>query len=68
MEPELIDYTKRRLGSIQADGRKISKCPKCGRKGTVSHYKDGSGMCAHSVKDCSIMLLIVDKCEWNKPK
>jgi len=63
----LLDFTKRRKGSIAEDGRRIELCPKCGRKGTVSRYKNGSGLCVHTAENHGFALGVRDFCSLAKP-
>jgi len=38
-----IDYTKMKVNPTS----KIIKCPKCGRNGELTKYKDGTGCISH---------------------
>jgi ribosomal protein L37AE/L43A len=63
----LLDFTKRRKGSIAENGRKIGVCPKCGRKGTISRYKNGRGLCVHTAEHQGFCLGARDFCCLPKP-
>ena len=41
-----VDFTKMRLNS-RFNGRKIEKCPVCGKKGQISRYRNGNWECTH---------------------
>lgn len=61
----MLDFTKRRKGSVAENGRKIEVCPNCGRKGTISRYTGknlGSGVCVHKAEDNGIGLGVRDFC------
>ncbi len=65
---ELIDYSKYRIGS-KSFGRKVEKCGKCGRKGTISRYKDSRGilclyMCVHTAENNGFCLSVRDRCTY----
>jgi hypothetical protein len=63
----MLDFTKRRKGSIAENGRKIAVCPKCGRKGTISRHRDGSGICVHKAEDQGFCLCVREYCSLPKP-
>ena len=61
----ILDFTKRRLRSFAENGKRIEKCPKCGRKGTIRRYKDGSGLCVHSGKyEGGFLMIVQDFCKF----
>jgi hypothetical protein len=48
----LIDFTTRRKGSRTRAGRTIQVCPKCGRKGELSHIEAGKMSRNSRAMDC----------------
>lgn len=44
---EIRDYTAMRLGSLTGRGRRIERCPECGRKGEAVTYRGGGRNFAH---------------------
>lgn len=89
MKPQIIDYTKMRLGTVtmrwtytKKDGtkgvgvRKISKCPKCGRKGELYPLTSPKGhrsfSCHHKSRIVEAipgfpLNMIDDRCEMPDP-
>jgi hypothetical protein len=49
MSETLIDYTKARLNSKSYRGRRIERCPRCGKKGEHSTYQRGGEMYVHTL-------------------
>lgn len=62
MSTPTVDYTKMRKGSRPDGRRKIEVCPKCGRKGLISRYKDGKGMTTHKGHKEFIFFMVDDSC------
>ncbi len=65
MVAEKTDYTFERLGS-RARGQKIERCPRCGRRGRVTRYTDGSSLCIHTEVVRPWGIEVIDHCELQK--
>ena len=65
---DLIDYTTWPLGS-KPNGRRIERCPKCGRKGEATHYstemaghRGGHSSYSHLVRYETLFWMVKDSC------
>jgi hypothetical protein len=56
------DYTTMRLGARLTNGGKVERCPACGRKASISRYKDGTGLAKHRGRVEYIFVTITDSC------
>lgn len=67
MRLDPVDCTTKRLGS-RFNGRKIERCPRCGRKGAASHYRDGASAYGHKGHVCAIGVSWEEHCYIAAPK
>lgn len=58
---DTIDYTRKRLGS-KVEGRTIARCPKCGRKGQRTIYKDSDQNFIHVAHKEMGFWAVTDNC------
>lgn len=57
-----VDYTKLRKGTRIRGNTRIDYCPKCGRKGEVAYFGDGSVHVTHRGRIEGMFLVVTDSC------
>jgi hypothetical protein len=62
---DLIDWTTFPLNS-KPNGRRIERCPECGRKGEASHYRSGGSSYTHLSRFETMFWMVKDSCNVGK--